>query len=127
MIQGWIYSKNADLAIFVVSLKLGLKVRTIRWDKEKNKRPHKVQAHAGHEFVFLTLSGIKYIRYPMQFRIVCMHRMTAENKNTEHLILGIVKERRSIYYKQIKKLNKAPLFFESVLVQKNLATFQFVY
>ena len=56
-----------------------------------------------------------------------MHRMTAENKNTEHLILGIVKERRSIYYKQIKKLNKAPLFFESVLVQKNLATFQFVY
>ena len=104
MIQGWIYSKNADLAIFVVSLKLGLKVRTIRWDKEKNKRPHKVQAHAGHEFVFLTLSGIKYIRYPMQFRIVCMHRMTAENKNTEHLILGIVKERRSIYYKQIKKI-----------------------
>ena len=70
MIQGWIYSKNADLAIFVVSLKLGLKVRTIRWDKEKNKRPHKVQAHAGHEF-FFTLSGIKYIRYPMQFRIVC--------------------------------------------------------
>ena len=52
MIQGWIYSKNADLAIFVVSLKLGLKVRTIRWDKEKNKRPHKVQAHAGHEFFF---------------------------------------------------------------------------